>query len=127
MTPPPSPPYRVYDKEGHICPFDGGLIERNVLLYTSGYLKPIFSDDPTHTSEDSVPVMDVGPINEWWISGFDGGEGGGCQALIGVGWIYGFDGGEGGGYQALIGVGWSWICGLDGGEEVWWISGFDGG
>ncbi|KAF2360331.1 S-adenosyl-L-methionine-dependent methyltransferase [Trinorchestia longiramus] len=67
----------VYDKQGHLCPFDGGLIERNVLLYTSGFIKPIFAEDPT--VDEGVPVKDVGPINEWWISGFDGGE----KALLG--------------------------------------------
>ena len=49
-----------------------GLIERNALLYVSGYLKPVYSEDPT--AQDGVPVKDLGPINEWWISGFDGGE-----------------------------------------------------
>ena len=62
----------VYDQEGHVCSFDGGLIERNVLLFTSGYVKPIYCDDPTPA--DAVPAKDIGPINEWWISGFDGGE-----------------------------------------------------
>lgn len=63
--------FSVYDKEGHLCPFDGGLIERDVLLYISGYIKPIYEDDPT--AEGGIAVKDVGPINEWWISGFDGG------------------------------------------------------
>lgn len=62
----------VYDKEGHLCPFDGGLIERNVLLYFSGFLKPIYEEDPS--VEGGVPAKDLGPINEWWISGFDGGK-----------------------------------------------------
>lgn len=62
----------VYDKEGHLCPFDGGLIERNVLLYFSGFLKPIYEEDPS--VEGGVPAKDIGPINEWWTSGFDGGK-----------------------------------------------------
>ena len=35
----------VYDKEGHLCPFDNGLIERNVLLYFSGYMKAIYEEN----------------------------------------------------------------------------------
>lgn len=62
----------MYDKQGHLCPFDGGLIERNVLLYFSGYVKPIYEDDPS--TEGGVPAKEMGPINEWWISGFDGGK-----------------------------------------------------
>lgn len=62
----------VYDKKGHLVPFDGGLIERNVLLYFSGYVKPIYEEDPT--IEGGVPAKEMGPINEWWISGFDGGN-----------------------------------------------------
>ena len=40
--------HSVYDKHGHICPFDGGLIERNVELFFSGVVKPIY-DDSTST------------------------------------------------------------------------------
>ena len=47
----------VYDKEGHLCPFDSGLIERNVLLYFSGYMKAIYEEnsDP----EGNSPHVDV--------------------------------------------------------------------
>lgn len=31
-----------------------------------------------------VPAKDMGPINEWWVSGFDGGE----RALIGFSTAY---------------------------------------
>ncbi|KAK7085821.1 DNA (cytosine-5)-methyltransferase 1, partial [Halocaridina rubra] len=75
--------FNVYDKQGHLCPFDGGLIERNVHLYFSGYLKPIYEEDSS--PEGGIPVKDMGPINEWWISGFDGGE----KALIGFSTAYG--------------------------------------
>ncbi|XP_063841265.1 LOW QUALITY PROTEIN: DNA (cytosine-5)-methyltransferase PliMCI-like [Scylla paramamosain] len=74
--------FNVYDTEGHLCPFDGGLIERNVLLYFSGFLKPIYEEDPS--AEGGIPTKDIGPINEWWISGFDGGE----KALIGFSTSY---------------------------------------
>ncbi|XP_076281112.1 DNA (cytosine-5)-methyltransferase PliMCI [Lasioglossum baleicum] len=67
----------VYDKNGHLCAFDTGLVEKNVILYFSGYMKPIY--DENASPEGGVPTKDVGPINEWWVSGFDGGE----LALIG--------------------------------------------
>lgn len=34
---------------------------------------------------DGIPVMDLGPINEWFVSGFDGGE----TAIIGIATAYG--------------------------------------
>lgn len=69
--------FSVYDKNGHLCAFDTGLIERNVMLYFSGYMKAIYEEDPS--PEGGVPTKDMGPINEWYVSGFDGGE----LALIG--------------------------------------------
>ena len=38
--------YSVYDKRGHLCPFDSGLIEKNVELYFSCVVKPIYDDNP---------------------------------------------------------------------------------
>lgn len=69
--------FSVYDKNGHLCPFDTGLIEKNVKLYFSGYMKAIYEEDTS--PEGGVPAKDMGPINEWYVSGFDGGE----LALIG--------------------------------------------
>ncbi|KOC65410.1 DNA (cytosine-5)-methyltransferase 1 [Habropoda laboriosa] len=69
--------FSVYDKNGHLSAFDTGLIERNVMLYFSGYVKAIYEDDAS--PEGAVPVKDMGPINEWYVCGFDGGE----LALIG--------------------------------------------
>lgn len=45
-TQPASVPTSVYDKRGHLCPFDTGLIERNIELYFSGAVKPIYDDNP---------------------------------------------------------------------------------
>lgn len=53
----------MYDKNGHLCPFDTGLIEANQMLYFSGYLKPVHDDDPS--VENGIPTKDMGPINEW--------------------------------------------------------------
>lgn len=69
--------FSVYDKNGHLCSFDTGLIEKNVMLYFSGYIKAIYEEDAS--PESGVPTKDMGPINEWYVSGFDGGE----LALIG--------------------------------------------
>lgn len=40
------PPFSVYDKQGHLCPLDSGLIEDNVLLFVSGYMKPVYEENP---------------------------------------------------------------------------------
>uniref|UniRef100_A0A8B9R729 DNA (cytosine-5)-methyltransferase n=1 Tax=Astyanax mexicanus TaxID=7994 RepID=A0A8B9R729_ASTMX len=69
--------FSVYDKRGHLCPFDSGLIEKNVELYFSCAVKPIYDDNPC--MDGGVPAKKLGPINAWWITGFDGGE----KALIG--------------------------------------------
>ncbi|CAK9821528.1 DNA (cytosine-5)-methyltransferase PliMCI [Anthophora retusa] len=69
--------FSVYDKNGHLSAFDTGLIERNVMLYFSGYMKAIYEEDAS--PEGAVPVKDMGPINEWYVCGFDGGE----LALVG--------------------------------------------
>ncbi|KAJ7334456.1 DNA (cytosine-5)-methyltransferase 1 [Desmophyllum pertusum] len=69
--------FSIYDKNTHLCPFDSGLIEKNIELFFSGYLKPIYDENPS--PEGGVPVKSIGPINEWWVAGFDGGE----NALIG--------------------------------------------
>lgn len=64
--------YSVYDKKGHLCSFDSGLIEKNAYIYFSGYVKAIYDDDPS--VENGIPGKDLGPIVEWYTSGFDGGE-----------------------------------------------------
>lgn len=110
--------FSVYDKRGHLCPFDSGLIEKNVELYFSCSVKPIYDDNPcmdgkicdffsillvlhllpvsfkaeqdvcvcvcvsagfSFLFQGGVPAKKLGPINAWWITGFDGGE----KALIG--------------------------------------------
>ncbi|XP_056678753.1 DNA (cytosine-5)-methyltransferase 1-like [Monodelphis domestica] len=69
--------FSVYDKKGHLCPFDTGLVEKNIELYFSGTVKPIYDDNPC--LDGGVRAKKLGPINEWWITGYDGGE----KALIG--------------------------------------------
>ncbi|XP_061383762.1 DNA (cytosine-5)-methyltransferase 1-like [Danaus plexippus] len=65
--------FSIFDQHGHLCPIDGGLIESDVRIYMSGYLKSICSDSPD-IDEESIAVKDVGPIIEWFIHGFDGGS-----------------------------------------------------
>uniref|UniRef100_A0A2H1WNZ3 DNA (cytosine-5)-methyltransferase n=1 Tax=Spodoptera frugiperda TaxID=7108 RepID=A0A2H1WNZ3_SPOFR len=65
--------FSIFDEQGHLVPIDGGLVENDVCIYMSGYLKSICSDSP-EIDDESVPVKDVGPIIEWFIHGFDGGD-----------------------------------------------------
>jgi len=37
----------VYDKNTHLCAFDSGLIEKNIELYFSGCVKPIYDENPS--------------------------------------------------------------------------------
>ncbi|XP_071643809.1 DNA methyltransferase 1a [Temnothorax longispinosus] len=69
--------FSVYDLNGHLCSFDTGLIEKNILLYFSGYMKAIYEENSS--PEGGIPTKDMGPINEWYVTGFDGGE----LALVG--------------------------------------------
>lgn len=46
--------FSVYDKRGHLCPFDTGLIERNIELYFSGAVKPIYDDNPCLDGESEA-------------------------------------------------------------------------
>ncbi|KAJ8922234.1 hypothetical protein NQ315_004171 [Exocentrus adspersus] len=64
--------FSVYDDKGHLCPFDTGLIEHNVELFFSGYVKPVYEEDPN--TNNGIPAHDLGPINEWWTAGYDGGD-----------------------------------------------------
>lgn len=64
--------FTIYDEHGHVCPFDGGLIETDVSLYMSGHVKSIVAEDSG--IEDSVSVSRAGPIGSWWTTGYDGGS-----------------------------------------------------
>ena len=62
----------MYLNIGHLCALDGGAIEANSLLFAYGYVKPVWSDSPG--PEDGIATKEIGPINEWFFSGFDGGQ-----------------------------------------------------
>lgn len=64
--------FGIYDEPGHLCAIDGGAIEANHFLYAYGYVKPVWAENPG--PEEGIPTKEIGPINEWFISGFDGGE-----------------------------------------------------
>ena len=42
----------MYDKCGHLAAFDTGLIEKNVELFFSGYVKPIYDETVDKEGED---------------------------------------------------------------------------
>ncbi|KAK8763695.1 hypothetical protein V5799_033698 [Amblyomma americanum] len=64
--------FTVYDEHGHVCAFDDGLIEADVPLYMSGYVKSICAEDPC--IQDSIAVARAGPVVSWWTTGYDGGS-----------------------------------------------------
>uniref|UniRef100_S4RAY1 DNA (cytosine-5-)-methyltransferase 1 n=1 Tax=Petromyzon marinus TaxID=7757 RepID=S4RAY1_PETMA len=70
--------FSVYDRKLHLCAFDTGLVEKNVELYLSGVVKPIYDENPCN--DGGVSAKKLGPINSWWTTGFDGGE----KALVGI-------------------------------------------
>ncbi|XP_022173545.1 DNA (cytosine-5)-methyltransferase 1-like [Myzus persicae] len=69
--------YSIYDENGHMCSIDSGMMERNVNLYITGYVKPIYNH--SLDIKGGIACM-AGPILEWWLSSYDGG----AQALIGI-------------------------------------------
>lgn len=71
--------YCLYDANYHLVSIDSGLIESDKPVYLKGYLKPL-TDTDDGPNEGSVATCGIGPIDQWWISGFDGGE----RVLIGV-------------------------------------------
>uniref|UniRef100_A0A1I8FMJ8 DNMT1-RFD domain-containing protein n=1 Tax=Macrostomum lignano TaxID=282301 RepID=A0A1I8FMJ8_9PLAT len=59
----------------------------NVELYFSGLLVPVYAaveDEEAAGSTDGGLLSD-GPIDEWWLSGFDGGQ----RAIVGFSTVYG--------------------------------------
>ena len=68
----------VYDKHRHLTRFDTGLIENGKDLFFSGVVKPMVGgDDATDAASDGVDGVStkgLGPISEWWIGGYDGGD-----------------------------------------------------
>ena len=47
------------------------------MIFLFRYVKPVYEENPD--IEGGIPTKRLGPINEWWTSGFDGGE----HALVG--------------------------------------------
>nr|XP_042136225.1 DNA (cytosine-5)-methyltransferase 1-like [Peromyscus maniculatus bairdii] len=76
--------FSVYCSRGHLCPFDTGLIEKDIKLYFSGCAKAIDDDDPSVEGTRGVNCTNLGPINVWWITGFNEDE----NAVIGFTTFY---------------------------------------
>ena len=43
----------------HLCPFDSGLVERNVELHFSGVVKPIYEENPDPSGDPCDVLMPV--------------------------------------------------------------------
>jgi DNA (cytosine-5)-methyltransferase 1 len=69
--------FGIYDEPGHLCHLDGGAIEANHLLFAYGYVKPVWNDNPG--IQGGIATKEIAPINEWFISGFHGGEKAMCK------------------------------------------------
>ena len=72
--------YYVADEEGHAVPLDSGLIESGTALYLSGYVDDVIDDENESKKKHVIPAKRLGPLIEWWFSGFDGSD----QIVIGV-------------------------------------------
>ncbi|VVC38862.1 DNA (cytosine-5)-methyltransferase 1-like,Bromo adjacent homology (BAH) domain,DNA (cytosine-5)- [Cinara cedri] len=70
--------YSIYDENGHLCSMDSGIMERNVPIYLTGYVKPIYDHDTC--IENGIAVKELGPIFEWFLTTYDGGS----KVIIGV-------------------------------------------
>ena len=59
-----------YDQVGHLVSFDFDpmLLQNGLEIYLSGYLKCLTDDTPL--GDDGIPVTQIGPVVEWWISGY---------------------------------------------------------
>ncbi len=74
--------YTVFDRNGSLAPLDAGLLEKDHELFICGCMKPIF--DETNTCDGGPFCSRIGPITEWGVSGYDGGE----RAIIQVATVY---------------------------------------
>merc|ERR1712142_913885 len=62
--------YSVFDKNDHLVDFSAVALDKGVQIFFNGYLKPLIADNPGST-EGGVPAVKIGPIVEWWSTGFD--------------------------------------------------------
>ena len=60
----------VFDKNDHLVDFSAVALDKGVQIFFNGYLKPLIADNPGST-EGGVPAVKIGPIVEWWSTGFD--------------------------------------------------------
>ena len=69
----------LHDRDGHLVNLTWGLIEEGKTVYFSGYIKGVFDGKP-HSTDNGVPVIMGGPVQEFWSTGFEAGE----QPVIGI-------------------------------------------
>lgn len=62
--------FDVFADCGHLVSFDSGLIEEGKNVYITGLVKPAVCENDLEVV--GIPVNRLGPITEWWFSGFDG-------------------------------------------------------
>ena len=70
--------FSIYDKNDHLIHLDSDLIKKKVEIKFSGKLKPFFSFN--EDQETTIPIIDCGPIRQWWLTGYNEGE----QMSIGI-------------------------------------------
>uniref|UniRef100_A0A6P6Y3V4 Cytosine-specific methyltransferase n=1 Tax=Dermatophagoides pteronyssinus TaxID=6956 RepID=A0A6P6Y3V4_DERPT len=71
----------IHDQNG-LCSLEHSSLENGDQIYVCGRLKTICSNDDDQDDQDdsSMIVKKIGPLNEWWFSGFDGSD----SLLIGI-------------------------------------------
>ncbi|CAM9588104.1 unnamed protein product, partial [Discosporangium mesarthrocarpum] len=70
--------FTIYDEDGFLAPLDAGLIEKDKPLYAMAVIKPVIDD--SDVAEGGPFCKRIGPIHEWHVEGFDGGE----RSVIGI-------------------------------------------
>ena len=50
----------VYDKNRHLTAFDTGLLEKNKELYVSGFVKPVYEENPSYEGDLETDDVHVG-------------------------------------------------------------------
>jgi hypothetical protein len=53
--------FAFYDKNNHLVPLDAGLIEKDVQVSFSGYVKSPFVED----DNPGLYIQDAGPVKQW--------------------------------------------------------------
>lgn len=60
----------IIHNQQRLCTLEKGLIEKGEQIFVCGRIMSIDND----YNDVSIPVKLIGPLNEWWFSGFDSGS-----------------------------------------------------